>query len=345
MIVSGVDVDRQVRLMVQHLAALHPGAIDRLHEDALTELGDWPEVQLRFVPDAGDSGGQGRCSVAGSYVHSTDPPTLVVATSSSRRRQQFTALHEFGHDLQKNNAELALAVRRQPGDKVRFEDAACDAFASFVLIPDAVVPHRADGRSPCAADVVALFDSTQASRAACAVRMAQNLGTPGVVAVLDSEGTVSFAAGHGEVFPPARGGSQASTPLVAAALGRRRDTQVDDTYWRYRTGGRSMSLYGDAAWSGDYLITVTVEDRPGWRKFALPHSDTRWSPPPLWTCEVCEEEFRPDGSCATCSTPRCAAGHCQCTADAERTCRDCSLVLAPARFPSPTSRICRDCTE
>jgi hypothetical protein len=52
--------------------------------------------------------------------------------------------------------------------------------------------------------MVSLFDNTQASRAACCARIAGLLGTPGVVSVLDVDGTLSFAAGHGE-YPPARG--------------------------------------------------------------------------------------------------------------------------------------------
>lgn len=335
-----VDVVNQARQMLQRLEATRAGAADQLHADALGELEDWDDVKLRRVPDTAT---QSRCSVAGGYVHSTIPPTLTVTESRSVRRQQFTALHELGHHLQKNDARLALAVRRQPANNEAFEDAACDMFASLVLIPDAMLPARPDGRSPSAADVVALFERTQASRAACCVRMAERLGTHGVVAVLDAEGTVSFATGHGDVFPPARGSSQAHTPVVAAALRHGRDATADDTFLQYRTGSRSDPLYGDAAWSGDYLITVTVLDRPGWKSFAPPRADTRRFVPRTWTCEVCGEYFTPNGTCDKCGTPRCDSGHCGCTAAAERTCQRCWSVLAPSRFPSRTATVCRDC--
>jgi hypothetical protein len=81
--------------------------------------------------------------------------------------------------------------------------------------------------------------------------MAGQLGTHGVITVLDAAGTVSFTAARGEVYPPARGSSQASTPLVAAALRRGRDARVDDTYVQYRSGDRSELLYGDAVWAGN----------------------------------------------------------------------------------------------
>jgi hypothetical protein len=217
-------------------------------------------------------------------------------------------------------------------------------FASFVLIPDEVLSPRADGRSPSAADVVSLFERTQASRAACCVRMAEQLGTHGVVTVLDSTGTVSFAAAHShEVFPPARGASQAQTPLVAAALRQGQNARVDGTYLQYRNGGKSELLYGDAAWAGEYLITVNVLDRPGWKAFAPPRTGTKQFVARTWTCEVCGDDFTPSGGCDRCRTPRCDSGHCACTTASERTCQQCWSVLAPSRFPSRTAKICRDC--
>lgn len=335
-------VAAQARLMLQRLEAGWPGAAGRLHVDALAELDGWSEVEVHRVPDTAT---QSRCSVAGGYVHSTVPPTLTVTESLSTGRQQFTALHELGHHLQKNDVHLAIAVRSQPADREAFEDAACDVFASLVLIPDDVLPARTDGRSLTAADVVNVFKRTQASRAACCVRVADQLGTHGVVSVYDDAGTVSFAAGHGEVFPPPRGSDQAGTPLVAAALRERRDVQVDETFVTYSTGGRSDLLYGDAAWAGSYLVTVAVLDSPGWRKFAPPRTATRQFPAQERTCEVCGEEFAAAITCDRCGTARCPSGHCACTLAAQRQCQSCFLVLSPSGFPNPTSTHCRDCAE
>lgn len=326
--------------MLDQLETDRAGAARRLHADALTELRSWPEIQVRQVPDAQ---AQERCSVAGGYLHFTNPPTLTVTESLSSRRQQFTALHELGHHIQKNNSRLAVAIRRQPADKEVFEDAACDMFASLVLLPDEMLSPRIDGRSPNAADVVDLFNRTQASRAACSVRIAEQLGTHGVVTVLDAAGTVSFAAAHGEVFPPARGTSQANTPLVAAALNAGQSARSDATYLQYRGGHRSELLYGDAAWAGEYLITITVLDLPGWKAFAPPRTDTRLFVPRTWTCEVCDEEFTPDLSCDICNTPRCGSGHCACTAAAERVCRECFCKLSPSRYANPAATVCMDC--
>lgn len=335
-------VPAHARMVLQRLEQTWPGAAERLHDDALGQLETWPAVQVRRVPDSAAST---HCSVAGGYVHSTLPPTLTVAESLSVRRQHFTALHELGHHLQKNDPHLALAVRRQPADREAFEDAACDVFASLVLIPDGALPAGTGSRSMSAADVVDLFGRTRASRAACCVRVAEQLGTHGVVTVHDANGAVAFAAAHGEVYPPARGSSQAGTPLLAAALRERRDVQVDETFVQYSTGDRSEQLYGDAAWSGQYLITVAVLDRPGWKAFAPPRAGTSDFTSRQWTCEVCGEDFKISTTCSRCSAPRCPAGHCTCTAQAQRQCPECFLLRSPSQFASRQAVRCRDCEE
>lgn len=336
------DVLTQASRMLEVLEARSPGAAHRLHADPLAELSGWNEVRIAQVPDTqADS----RCSVAGGYVHDTIPPTLTVTRSLSGGRRQFTALHELGHHLQKTDAMLALAVRRQPANNEEFEDAACDAFAARVLLPDDTLTAWPADRSPRATDVVELFERTQASRAACCVRAAGRLHGHGFVAVLDTDGAVTFAAGRGEVFPPARGTSQATTPLVATALRSRTSAQIDTTYVRYRDGSTSIELYGDAAWSDDYLIVVAVQDRPGWKPFAPPRVGTARFVPRQATCEVCEAEFKPDDRCPRCRTPRCPSGHCNCTLGAERRCEGCFQMLHPARFATPTTRRCKDCAD
>jgi Zn-dependent peptidase ImmA (M78 family) len=334
------DVLAQASRMLEVLESRSPGAAERLHADPLAELTAWTEIRVAQVPDTQSDS---RCSVAGGYLHDTNPPTLTVTRSLSGGRQQFTALHELGHHLQKTDARLGLAVRRQPANREAFEDAACDAFASRVLLPDDALTAWPTDRSPRAADIVAMFEQTQASRAACCVRAVERLHSHGFVAVLDAEGTVTFAAGRGDVFPPARGTSQAATPLVAAALRRRTSAQVDTTYVRYGDGSTSLELYGDAAWSNDYLIAVAVMDRPGWKPFAPPRTGSARFVSREVTCEVCETDFEPADRCSRCGMPRCPTGHCNCTLAAERMCEGCFQKLHPARFAGPTARRCKDC--
>jgi hypothetical protein len=320
-----------------------PGARERLQYDALGELRRWPEIQVRAVPDAQTDA---RCSVAGGYVHTTTPPTLTVMMSLSARRQAFTVLHELAHHLQKNDIDLAVAVRGQPADITDFEDAACDAFAGRVLIPDDLLPAPARARSVAAADVVTLFERTRASRAACCVRVAEQLSGHGVVALLDGTGQVAFASGRGDVYPPARGSDQSSTPVVVSALRTGAGAQHDTTHVLYRNGSTSVDLYGDVAWCDGYIIMVAVTDRPGWKAFAPPRPSTgKFVPATRGWCELCEEEFPIAGRCGRCREPRCPAGHCACTTAGDRQCKRCYLVKHPAQFPGPAAQICTECSS
>jgi hypothetical protein len=337
------EVVAQALRMLEVLDHDHPGARDALAASAWSELEAWDGLQLRLVPD---SQTDERCSVAGGYVHTTIPPTLTVTDSLSPGRRSFTVLHELGHNLQKNNIPLAGAVRRQPADTDAFEDAACDAFAARVLISDDTLAAVLTDRSPTAAALVRLFEETKASRAACCARAVEHLGTSGVVAVIDNVGRVMFARGHGDVIGPARGTDQSDSPLIKAALASDTGAQRDRTYFTYRTGNHSNEMYGDAAWAGDYLLVVTVLDRPGWKAFAPSRDLPRAYVPQLdgW-CEICQEAFIVTDRCTACGQGRCAAGHCGCSTAREKTCNRCFCVKHISQFPDPAASTCKECSR
>lgn len=156
---SGPDPRPQAAAMLAALERDHPGAAERLHCDALAELGEWSEIQIRYVGEVrADSGGPGsRCSVAGSYRPERTPPVLEVTRSASTRRRHFTALHELGHHLQQNDEDLGEAALSVP-NSMAFEDAACDTFAARILLPDALVANAIGPRGPAVDDVVRLFE-------------------------------------------------------------------------------------------------------------------------------------------------------------------------------------------
>jgi hypothetical protein len=309
-------------------------------------LGGWPDIQVELAPE---SAAAGSCSIAGRYDDETDPPTLIVGAAKSYRRRGFTALHEFGHHLQRTNLELGqrLFVGQ---DSEGLEEAACDEFAARVLLPDDLLAEAIGERGPTASDVVDLYATSQASREACCVRAANQLQGAGAVLLLDSMGTVLFAAPRGMV-PPARGSDQAKTPLIEAALRQRTDVQRDETFIAYRDGGTSEHLYGQAAWCDDdeYLIAVVASDNVPWMPLALPRSGTRRSRyGSWWTCETdaCGETFKvTEPPCGRCDQPKCEHGHCGCTAarsQRDRICTQCYLTLPPRSFDGD-SLICRDC--
>jgi Zn-dependent peptidase ImmA (M78 family) len=320
-----------------------PGRRDELSRDPVEVLRSWTELTYREVPlaDTGD-----RCSVAGAYYGTEEPPLLTVADAISRGRKAFTALHELGHDLQQSNLDLAETVDLHGDNAEIFEDAACDAFAADVLLPEELAARHLPDGTPTADHVVALYRDSAASRAAVCVRAAQRLTLPGHVLLLDADGVLQFAASH--LMPrPARGSDQSRAPVIARALttatgrGRARGR----TRLRYRDGIQGDELYAQAVPMDGYLVVVAVTDHAPWEGgFVLPIAQTGAEAP--WrTCEhlECGREFQSfDASCTRCGVPACPeCGRCGCPpAVPEKRCSKCFTVYPLSYFEGDH---CREC--
>ncbi len=320
------------------------GRREDLTRDAFAALQRREDLQVLRVPEFVPQDSELGCSVAGGYRW--DPPTLIVTESMSRRRQQFTLLHELGHHIQKTDLALGTAVVEHPEPEA-FEDACCDAFAARMLLPDDLVEVHASDRGPTVDTATELFEASNASRAAICIRVAGLLGSPGVVAVLDPAGAVTFAAARGGLFPPARGSDQTANPLVKVALRAERGRTItrDDAQVWYRSGHSSERLYGQAAWAGDRLFLVMVADRAPWLAFSPPRAGTVENADNGWEeCEHCQQDFVADVVCDICEQPRCPSGHCGCTARADMTCTECFLQKHASQFPAG-SKVCRECVS
>lgn len=326
------------------LQADNPDLLAELTDDALTGLDRHSEVTLRFVPESNTGV---RCTVAGGYRGNETPPALLVTTSLSHRRRAFTALHEFGHHLQRTNLELGEALLEHPADE-QLEEAACQIFASRVLLPDALIAPLTPARGPDATTVANYYENSNASRAACCVRAVGLLVGGGAVMLYRGNGTVDMAASTG-IFPPAHGSDQSTTPLLARALARPGDTvEHDNTVIAYSTGTSDL-LYGQATWVNGCIVAVLKPDNASWKPFAPPRTATgTYTGPSKWaTCDHCLIEFTVTKDvCARCGTPRCPRRHCACPSSAsERVCPSCTLTLDKARFAdfADPATPCRDC--
>jgi hypothetical protein len=319
------------------------GSIEDLTLNAFAVLNARADLSVLRVPEFVPADSRLDCSVSGGYRW--DPPTLIVTESMSPRRQHFTLLHELGHHLQKTDLSLGATVieHREPE---AFEDACCDAFAARVLLPDNLVDAHVDRRGPDARAAVELFEASNASRAAVSVRLASRFNSPGVVAVLDEAGVVTFAAARGGLFPPARGTNQTANELVLAALTdpdhTRYFSRASAQVW-YRDGHSSNHLYGQAAWAGDRLFVVMVEYGASWLPYSPPQEGTATRQTTGWEdCDECGRNFQIRITCHRCRQPKCPAGHCACTVAADRVCDACFLQKHPSQF-SAGSATCRDC--
>ncbi|MGO4299355.1 ImmA/IrrE family metallo-endopeptidase [Leifsonia sp. RAF41] len=321
------------------------GSTEDLTLDAFSALEQRTDLEVLRVPEYVPQDSQLNCSVAGGYRW--EPPTLVVTESMSLRRQQFTLLHELGHHIQKTDLDLGTRVveHRLPE---AFEDACCDAFAAQILLPDDLVDAHISARGPSVSTATELFASSNASRAAIAVRLANRLRSPGAVIVLDEAGMVTFGAARGGLYPPARGSDQTANPLVRVALesGSTDRTIVrDDGQIWYRDGHSSERLYGQAAWAGDRLFVIMVAYSAPWLSMSPPRDGTAEYTKDRWDyCERCKQNFVVGFTCRACGEPRCPAGHCGCTAKAEKTCTECFIQKNTNQF-APASDVCLDCAS
>lgn len=331
----------QALAMLDVVDAVAPGRAEDLAQDPVGLLSSLPEVAVRSVSQSEADAG---CSVAGAYLEHEQPPVLAVAASLSPGRRGFTALHEYGHHLQRTVGTLADRLFEHPDQGLALEDAACDAFAAMVLLSDELVAQHIGVRGPEADDVVNLWRASTASRSAACVRAADTLPAPGHVLLVDPAGSLVFAASHG--LPPLRRGShQGDVQVIRQALSSPRRRAGGKTRLAYRDGILGQELYAQAADMGGYLVVVALTDRVPWEKFTLSSRDAGPAGR-AWVCEQCGHEFTSfKPGCSTCKAPYCPeCSRCGCPSRAaERQCEKCFLTLPLAMFDEDSKR-CKECS-
>lgn len=340
----GPQVRDAAARLVDNLQARRPGAVERLRVDPLTELRTWDdELIVRVVPQhrLGSA-----CSVIGLYADDTDPPTLSLVDSGSAGQRRFTALHELGHHEQRGDLPwFDEALSQQSDHGRRLEEQVCDAFAAAVLLGQDVVDSVLGDDAPSAESIVALRAATQASGAACCVRVAQLLRCEGFVLATNLDGELHFAAVTGSsYYRPKRGTPQGDDSLAAraATLGSARD---DDTFLQYGTGTRLTHLRGDAVRDGHVVYVVLRDGKAPWQQLDLGPSP-EWEVPER-TCHACGDELDYPGEspCHTCRRPRCSTCGADCSCGrpaADQICSNCRLTWARSRFPDGGA-LCADC--
>ncbi|MFG3340661.1 ImmA/IrrE family metallo-endopeptidase [Glycomyces sp. NPDC048151] len=340
-------VRQQADDMVAGYRRLHPESFAALSIDPIEVLSADHDVVVLVVSELGEAGTPeaDRCSVAGMYLEEYDPPRLRIAAAASAGRRAFTALHEFGHHLQRTDDGLGDRLEGLPDQGVMLEEAACDLFAAKILLPDDRVAAHLGAPGPTAPAVVDLWKaSASASRAAVCVRAAQALPAPGHVVLLGTDGRISFSSSKG--LPPLRRASdQSGVPTIRDAL-RRGGRAKGRTRLRYRDGIEGEELYAQIAPMDGYLLLIAVTDSAPWESFSLPSRQpaTRGA---SWVCSTpgCDAEFvayeRPCEHCGQPSCPHC--GRCGCSPKTvERRCSSCNLLL-PLRMYLGDSNECVDC--
>lgn len=249
-------VERHARRL---LASLDPDVREGLGVDPITVIRARLEVSVQLRPERS---GTGDCPIDGSYF--PDPPRISVAESLSRRRVNFSVLHELGHHLQASDTVLADILWREQDGGTGLEEDICDTFAAEVLLPQHLVDEIIDDAGPTAAAVADLFTTTQASREACCVRASHRVRGPGYVVLANPDGTIRFAAPANQRYRIAPGTRQGRAHLLARAgrVGQARG----ESPLAYRHGTRTPAYQADAVYRDGYVFAVFVAGRPSWRQ-------------------------------------------------------------------------------
>jgi len=327
--------------MLNALDRLLPGKRSELARSPVVVLQRWDEIEYRVVSDAQTAS---ECGVAGAYYGMQRPPLVAVADSTSPGRRAFTALHELGHHIQQSDITLADAVDAHGDAAAQWEEAACDAFAAALLLPDLLVAEYLPEGTPTARDISRLNQASSASRAAVCVRAAQRLTAPGHVVLLDPLGVLQFAAAHDLPRVP-RGSDQSAIPVVREALRSTTHSAVGQTRFLYRDRIAGTELYAQAADIRGYIVIVAVTLHPPWERRWRPPLPETAPEPGAWACPHVEcgqefETFKP--SCPNCHVPRCpACNRCACESRvSEKMCPDCFLVYPGAFFDGDRCKNC-----
>jgi hypothetical protein len=290
------------------------------------------------------------CSVEGLYL---EDGRITVMRAMSQRRTKFTALHEFGHHLARNTAEMARALasayRVSDRHSRNLEERIADAFAAELLVPSADAAALLAGRDPTAGDVRDLFVVSEGSREACCVRMAQHMRANGYV-ILAEDRVVRFCALVGDAFPLRRGVIQDEEHLLARAS-RTGESHMDQVRMRHVSGVQTREFGGHAVVAEDGYTYAVLTDttRPPWGGWRTPGDEY---PAGIdMECDGCGQEVAAWKRCSTCGSPVCPrrdCGWCSCEAPrrarvATKRCQGtCQLTKRFDLFP-PGSNICIDC--
>ena len=320
-----------------------PDEIEALASDPLGWVDGWPDVEL-VILDAGkiDATTNG-CAIEGGYR--PGPPARIGVATSAASRMSFTVLHELAHHLQRTSDDLSDALGERDDAGAALEEAAADAFAASILVPETEARRILGTTTPRAADVEKLWLALpNASRHAVIVRAVQNLDAPGHVVLLDETGTVVFAAARNAVR--LRTGSDQSRTAIGREMSRSdRPTVYTRTRFNFGKYEAGDTMYAQAGPMGSgYTVVVASVERVPW---TMSVNKPEYVPYGEWhTCEypACSHVFFVSGAvCSECGQPKCPeCGRCGCGSLAEFTCTECWLIKSPSD-ESATRGVCRDC--
>jgi Zn-dependent peptidase ImmA (M78 family) len=303
-------------------------------EDIFEALGRLhPELRLISASDVELATRSDDCAVDAFYLpEALGGPCVVYRADVNRQRLRFTLLHELGHHLLETvAAELHDSIDQcagPKGDCQAVEESVCQAFAGRVLIPDDLAASVLDGDQLRPRHVVEMYERSEASWMAVAVRLAEVEPTCSAIILMTERGRVRFVAPSRSAFSTWRtwrAGSavQPNGPL-ATAFDRNAHSQAEIYRWGV---GYPHAGFCDTLLTDEGLVIAVIGDKRSDGQFALldevapSYVDReRW-------CAHCNEE-RTEGWCDLCSDRHChQCGRCGCAPPpiSNPRCNSCGL--------------------
>jgi len=321
---SGSRIGDAVRYLANGLQHRRPGTLERLRLDAEGEIATWDDLDVRLVPTTDPAVAESGCSTAGMYQGGTKPPRLVVASSRSHGRNNFTILHELAHHLQRTDQDWLGDVLAELSDNeaARLEHRVCDEFASDLLLPDSVWPTD---RLVTAGLLREVHAASRASRAALTVRAGRHMTHGQVAFLVAPNGEVLFNHARGDDLAPPSRGTVYDHPIVERARLAAGAQVSGEIGFVYSTGTTRDGLTATAA-SDDwqYVFVVAEQDTAYGRR-------SEWHKPTLDCACGAEYAARDAGTCHRCQQPLCPeCTTCPCADAKTTTCTRCFLALSVA---------------
>ncbi|AYY13004.1 hypothetical protein EF847_10115 [Actinobacteria bacterium YIM 96077] len=321
--------------LLEAAEALRPGVLDQCRWDprgaleAVPGLSIYEDLSLR--PSV--------CPIDGTY----DPAIRSIRYRPvSARRDRFTLLHEFGHDLLAVDTDWSLRVapaldKLQYGRQV--EEKIVNRFASRVLITDQEAA-KAFAHGVTAEAAASLYDIGTASATACLVR---SLGEPGqrMVILADSAGRSWFTESNGDPYAPSRNVRQ---PVIEKAAQRAIETGSGTFSGaglgeiKYKSGKTFSDLRIDVAIRGGMVFAV-VTALP--RDLRVSAGFSEWHVECLAGCGHSFTQEESPRVCEECGEPKCPrCRECECDVNKQEFCSNCFMLLPKAR---KGHELCENC--
>ena len=313
-----------VRYLAAGLDHRRPGTLERLRVDAEAEIDAWDDLDIHLVLATDRSIVDSGCSTYGMYQSGTRPPRLVIASSRSHGRNNFTILHELAHHLQRTDPDWRGDVLAEVSQDqaLRLEHRVCDEFASVLLLPDF---HWPPDRHVTAGLLREVHAASTASRAALVVRAGRFMRPQQVSFLVAPDNEITFNHTRGDDLAPPPRGTVFAHPLIERAR-RAGGTEVSGSLgFVYRTGT-----------TRDGLTATAASDRTGYT-FVVAEQDTSYGQRAEWSTATldcsCGAEYaaRNTGTCHRCNQPLCPeCTTCPCADARTAPCTRCYLALSVA---------------